>query len=252
MKILFAGPSLSGSAAPAAQRMLARRGGDLRLFGPARQGDIAWAVLAGATAIGLVDGLFEQVAAVWHKDILFALSEGVQVLGGASMGALRAAECHPFGMIGVGEIFRRYAGGELEDDDAVAQLHAPAELGYRPITEALVNVEATFAALGGAGAITAEENHRLLDVARGAFFKERTYPEIIRRAALSPAERAAEVAGMVESHRVDQKARDTLALVDALLALPSARRAAPAGWTFQATRTWLRCHTAVGEPAEHA
>ncbi|MEJ0097006.1 MAG: TfuA-like protein [Bauldia sp.] len=50
------------------------------------------AVLAGASVIGLVDGVFENVASVWHKEILYALSEGVQVFGAASMGALRAAD----------------------------------------------------------------------------------------------------------------------------------------------------------------
>ena len=43
--------------------------------------------------------------------------------GGGSLGALRAAECAHFGMIGVGEIFTRYMSGDLVDDCAVAQLH---------------------------------------------------------------------------------------------------------------------------------
>ena len=247
MKILFAGPSLSGSAALATAA--ATRGGELRVFGPAQQGDLPRAVLAGATAIGLVDGLFEQVAAVWHKDILFALSQGVAVLGGASMGALRAAECRPYGMIGVGEVFRLYARGEIEDDDAVAQLHAPAELGYRPITEALVNMEATIGALRNSGAIGADEADRLLHAARRTFFKQRTYPEIIRKAAFEPG-RAAEIARLVQVCRVDIKHQDGLALLAELLALPAARGAVPAGWAFQATRSWMQCHPARGDSAQ--
>ena len=119
--------------------------------GPARQGDIARAALEGASAIGLVDGLYEDVAAPWHKEILFALAQGVTVLGGASIGALRAAECAAFGMIGVGDIFESYVSGARVDDSDVAQLHAPAELDYAPLTEALVNVEATLAALVAGG-----------------------------------------------------------------------------------------------------
>ena len=247
MKVLFAGPSLSGSVALAEASAIRRE--ELRIFGPAQQGDLPRAVLAGATAIGLVDGLFEQVAAVWHKDILFALSQGVAVLGAASMGALRAAECWPFGMVGVGEIFRRYASGEIEDDDAVAQLHAPAELGYRPITEALVNMEATIGALCRSDAIGTDEADRLLDAARRTFFKERTYPEIISKAAIAP-RRAAEIAQLAQIYRVDIKNDDALALLAELLALPPARGAAPTGWTFQATRIWLHRHPARGDAAE--
>ena len=56
-------------------------------------------------AIGLIDGVFLDVPAVWHRELLWALSEGVHVFGAASMGALRAAELAPFGMRGVGTIF---------------------------------------------------------------------------------------------------------------------------------------------------
>ena len=149
MKALFAGPSLYGDIV--AGRIAAAP--DVVCRGPAAQGDVAAAVLDGATAIGLVDGRYEDVAAPWHKEILFALSEGVAVYGGGSLGALRAAECAHFGMIGVGEIFARYMSGDLVDDSAVAQLHAPAELDYLPLTEALVNVEATIRRLAARGLI---------------------------------------------------------------------------------------------------
>ena len=69
------------------------------------------AVSAGATVIGIVDGYFEYVAPVWHKEILYALSSGCTVLGAASMGALRACECAAFGMRGIGRIFEDYREG---------------------------------------------------------------------------------------------------------------------------------------------
>jgi hypothetical protein len=125
MKILFAGPSLYRTDWSAGR---VRDGVDCR--GPAAQGDIARAVVEGAAAIGLVDGRYEDIAAVWHKEILYAIEQGVPVFGAASMGALRAAECADFGMIGLGAVYERYRSGGLADDAAVAQLHAPAELGY--------------------------------------------------------------------------------------------------------------------------
>src|SRR3954452_8807487 len=104
MKVVFAGPSIHGLD-------LDLEGIVLR--GPAEMGDFERAVTDGATVIGLVDGHYQQVGAVWHKEILMALAAGVTVFGAASMGALRASECEAFGMIPVGDIARRYCTGEL-------------------------------------------------------------------------------------------------------------------------------------------
>ena len=65
---------------------------------------------------------------------------GVHVFGASSMGALRAAELHPFGMVGVGRVFEGYRAGVYEDDDEVAVVHASEEAGFAPLSEAMVNV----------------------------------------------------------------------------------------------------------------
>src|SRR3954466_13321669 len=92
---------------------------------PATQGDVTRAVWDGAGTIGLIDGYFENVPAIWHKEILFALSRGVHVFGAASMGALRAAELDAFGMRGIGCIYGWYAAQTIEADDEVALVHGP-------------------------------------------------------------------------------------------------------------------------------
>jgi hypothetical protein len=81
-------------------------------------------------AIGIIDGYFHRVPAVWHKEILWAMSEGIHVFGSASMGALRASELHRYGMIGVGRVFETYRDGRLEDDDEVVVMHSPESFGY--------------------------------------------------------------------------------------------------------------------------
>ncbi|RYG97907.1 MAG: antibiotic resistance protein, partial [Alphaproteobacteria bacterium] len=139
MKVVFVGPSLSNANDLS--------GHQIEIRPPAVQGDMLRAVRDGATVIGLVDGGFEYTAPVWHKEILYALSRRVAVVGAASMGALRAAECQPFGMVGVGRIFNDYASGELVDDADVALLHGPMEYGFRPITLPMVNIRATLKAL---------------------------------------------------------------------------------------------------------
>ena len=85
---------------------------------PAAQADILSAMtIHRPDVIALIDGVFGQSLSVWHKEILFALSRGVAVYGASSMGALRAAECHGFGMIPVGEVARQYIDGRLTGDD---------------------------------------------------------------------------------------------------------------------------------------
>jgi len=41
--------------------------------------------------IGVIDG-YLRWATVWHKEILWAMAEGIHVFGAASIGALRAAD----------------------------------------------------------------------------------------------------------------------------------------------------------------
>lgn len=135
-KILFAGPSIAGLTVP--------EGIDLRP--PALCGDLAALLDDPPAAVGLIDGYFKLAPSVWHKEILCLLALGVRVIGGASLGAMRAAELERFGMVGTGAIFHGYRSGLLVRDDAVMLVHAPEELGYAPLSVPLVDAE--YALLG--------------------------------------------------------------------------------------------------------
>lgn len=211
MKVVFAGPSLYGAIIDG---RIADMDG-LNLRGPAQQGDLTRALAEGARAIGLIDGLFGDVPAVWHKEILAALGAGVPVYGAASMGALRAAECAAFGMIGFGSVYAGYYSGRIVNDDAVAQLHAPAELGYAPLTEALVNVEATLDAWKERSVLTSSSILKLWHAAQTLHFSERTWESIIELADLR-GDLAASVDALSSNLKVDVKQADALALVRAL------------------------------------
>ena len=66
---------------------------DAVMLPPAQQGDVFRAVhVHRPAAIGLIDGAFAEARPVWHREILWAMSQGVHVFGAASMGALRAVE----------------------------------------------------------------------------------------------------------------------------------------------------------------
>lgn len=243
MKVVFVGPTVPDAAG--------LTDGKLTIRAPASQGDILRAVHDGAAAIGLIDGNFEYVAPVWHKEILFALSEGVAVFGSASMGALRAAECAAFGMAGIGEIYRQYATGELEDDSDVALLHAPEELGYAPLTLPLVNIRSTLRRLLEARSLSAEDAARIEEAASSVFYKERTFTAIAARASIVTSDDL-DIDRLRTSY-VDQKRLDGLELLKVLASQPDVRQIAARDWEFRSTSLWERAldyaQPSTNEPA---
>lgn len=204
MKVVFAGPSLHRYRQPGTT--------SVEMRGPAFQGDIYAAVREGANVIGIVDGFFESVSSVWHKEILYALSRGVRVFGSSSMGALRAAECADFGMVGIGDVFRAYRDGELVDDDAVALVHAPAELDFAPLTVPLVNVIWTLEDWRKRALVDPDEASGLLEAARGIFFKNRTWRTVVEQSQVTR-NRAMELIALAKTSSVDQKALDARELI---------------------------------------
>ena len=123
-----------------------------------------------------MDGVFASSPATWHKEILLALEDGITVYGASSMGALRAAELAPFGMVGVGQIYEAYQDGVYTDDDEVALLHGPARSDYRELSEAMVNIRATVAHAVACGIITAESAGRVIRARRRPFIKSVRWP----------------------------------------------------------------------------
>jgi hypothetical protein len=240
LKAIFVGPSLHRDLA-----FLRRRQDDIVWSGPARCGDIARAARSGVTAIALVDGLFDQSAAPWHKEVLYALSLGLPVAGGGSMGALRAAECDAFGMTGIGAIYKRYAKGEIVDDAEVAQLHAPEELNYLPLTEPMVNVEPTLSLLDRQGVVSAATVRSLTSAARHIHYSERTYAEIIRRSADLDPDEAQAAGSWFQSNAIDQKRLDALEVLDWLRAQPDRAPQPAHEWDFQETTQWMQLLHAI-------
>ena len=212
-RCIFVGPSLHG---------VIDRPSEIDFLPPAARGDLIRAAVGGARWIGLIDGYFGTCASVWHKEILYALSIGCHVWGGASMGALRAAECRAFGMRPVGAIASQFVSGELEDDAEVALVHGPAEADYAPFTEALVDARPTIGAMLAAGAIDRTESDNLLEAARSLHFAERT-AEAMAKVAASTYGRRKELEILYDAHRVRAKQIDALHLVTDMCAEPPER-----------------------------
>jgi hypothetical protein len=210
---------------------------------PAAVGDILRAARRrGVKRIALVDGYFERMAAVWHKELLIALERGIAVYGAASMGALRAAELHAFGMIGVGAIFAAYRRGILVADDEVAVAHLPADYDYRATSDALVNIRHALAAARGRRIITARTHDQLVALAQRRFYRERSWAQLDAdaRAAKLPTR---ELDAFARWPKPDRKAADARMLLARLVR-------DPVGITrpkLRVPRTWaLRQLDAIG------
>ena len=220
---LFVGPTLAPAGAPAAGGVVVRP--------PVAAGDIYAAVLDGASRLAIVDGFWGDRPTVRHKEILWAMRQGVPVLGAASMGALRAAELAPFGMIGVGEIFRRYATGALTRDGDVAIAHAPAALGWLPLSIAVVDVEARLgrAIAAADGPVDDGRLATWIEAARAIPLRDRTEAAVVDRwRRLDAAHRPpASLMAAVADDAFSRKRADAERLV-AELAAPSPRPATPA------------------------
>ena len=207
--LVFLGPTLPQ---PKAAALL-----PASVWPPARRGDIYRVLAEGYTTIVLIDGEFHGSPSVWQREIADALAEGAVVHGASSMGAIRAAELHSFGMIGHGKIFEWYRDGAIVADDEVALGYGPPELGYPALSEPLVNIRATLQA-ATPEVIAPEERDQLIEFIQGLYFLERSFAALIERspAAEWPAERRHRLAQFLRQGRIDQKREDAVVALTAV------------------------------------
>lgn len=208
---VFLGPSLSLGRA--------RSIVEAEFLPPVAMGDLYELVMTRAQSgdrVAIIDGVFEQVPAVWHKEVLFALTQGIHVYGASSMGALRAAELHSFGMIGVGQIFTAFSDGVLTDDDEVAMAHATGEQGYRPLSTPMVALRFALADLVSQGELTPLARDALIAHAKALYYADRSWGGTISHAkALAM---SAETVALLrtKAREPDVKASDAVMLLELL------------------------------------
>jgi len=129
----------------------------------------------------------------------------------------------------------------LEDDDEVAVLHGPEELGYPPLTEAMVNIRATLAEATRCGILAPDLAAHLTGIAKSLFYKDRTYDGVLKRAGVSgvPAGPLQALAVWLPSDRVDQKQIEAEALLAAIRAhLAATQPPLRIKYNFANTVTW--------------
>ena len=149
---------------------------------PVKRGDILKALADKPDIIGIIDGVFHQHPAVSHKEIMKALDEGVTVVGGSSMGALRASELDGLGMIGIGYVYQHYRDGLITSDDDVA-VSFESETGTL-LSEALVNVDYKLNLAVEENIIDLKTKEHIMDCAKSIYYPKRTYYNIFKKAEL--------------------------------------------------------------------
>ncbi|WP_414469598.1 TfuA-related McrA-glycine thioamidation protein [Methanobacterium sp. ACI-7] len=179
--IIFLGPSLSHGEA---LDIL-----DAEYRAPIQRGDINAVLSENPDIIGIIDGVFHQQPAVSHREILDALKKGITVIGGASMGALRASELDDFGMIGIGYVYNQYKNELIESDDDVAVIINPENM--EQLSDSLVSMEYNFKRALDKGLIDNDDFNVLLETAKSLFYPKRTYTLLLNTAPLHPAKIAA-------------------------------------------------------------
>ena len=200
--IIFTGPSLS---VEEASKIL---NADYRK--PVKRGDILTAIDDAPDIIGIIDGVFHQNPAVGHKEILEAMSKGIIVVGGSSMGALRASELNDLGMVGIGYVYNEYANGNIESDDDVA-LTFDSFTG-EAVSEALVNIDYNLNKAIEKDIITSDEKNEIISIAKSIYYPNRTYHNILNKSNLDENKKKELTDFIVKS--VDIKKQDAIAVLE--------------------------------------
>ncbi|RSN72799.1 MAG: TfuA-related McrA-glycine thioamidation protein [Thermoproteota archaeon] len=205
--VIFTGPSLSKEEA----KLIFE---NATYLPPIKRGDAEKALERGAKIIGIIDGVFHQDVAISPREIFEVLKKGVIVVGGSSMGALRAAELDEFGMIGVGKIYEMYKSGEIESDDEVALIFNP--LTLEPLSEPLINIRLTFKRILENKLIDKKTIDSLFDIAKELYFPKRNYNTILEIAVkrnIIDEITANKVYSIIQKNKIDQKRLDAIEVV---------------------------------------
>ena len=206
--LVFVGPTLAGCSEPPP--------GPWTFAPPIRRGDLCRHFAAGRRHFVILDGEFSQSLSVSVTEIRSVIEQGACVCGASSMGALRAAEAHPVGMLGHGWIFERYRSGQLIADDEVALTFDSRT--QRALTEPLVNIRWCLERSLASGVLLASEGAALLELARALPFEQRSWSALRHAASaeLGTALQRLQSFAAASFQHIDRKRLDALELLELL------------------------------------
>ncbi len=188
---MFVGPSLPANLRPAVP--------GVTYLPPAARGDVARAADS-HDEILLIDGVFDNDLAPSPKEV-YAATKSCRIYGAASMGALRAAECRPFGMIPLGIIARWYVAETVTGDDEVALLYDP--VTERALTVPLVNVRYLLRLGVRRGLLAAADARVVFSRSQAVFYADRTWDDVLEAAPAPAREDLQQLSALADLKRHD-------------------------------------------------
>lgn len=188
---------------------------DAVLRPPIRRGDLYRDRLLRFSTFLIVDGVFAQQDAIPPREVVDVIRDGATVLGAASMGALRATDCAPLGMKGIGHVHRLFRTGALNSEDEVAVIFDP-DRPFPALSGSLVNMRVALRRAVRARRMSRTEADAVLRSAAALHFSRRGWSAAFRDAGLS--NRWQDLRPFLKS--IDIKRADTELAVRRLSAMP--------------------------------
>jgi hypothetical protein len=150
----------------------------IELRPPAQRGDLDKLRLSGKRGVVvLLEGLFGASLAVTPMECRQLIDAGWQLIGASSMGALRASELWPVGMVGVGTVFSMFRVGNLRSDADVAVCYSPYD--WAEITSSIVHIRAVLAEVEMSGELSGVGARKMLIAARRIHWTDRSWESVL-------------------------------------------------------------------------
>jgi TfuA protein len=167
--------------------------------------------------VGLVDGLFLQDYPPTPIEVYQLLSnKNFHVVGGASIGALRAIELEKFGMVGIGKIFELFRNGATDADDEVAVTFQQ-EAGGDIQSEAMIDIRFNLFVAYRKKIITERVKRAIAKTAKSIYFPYRNYTHILEQTRLKFPELSTQLdsySAYINENRLSLKEQDAIKVVE--------------------------------------
>ncbi|MEL6536056.1 MAG: TfuA-like protein [Bacteroidota bacterium] len=165
---LYAGPSLT----PRSRELAAAH--HITLCPPIRRGEVDALRQQGYQGVIIIaDGIFHLHLPVGHAELRDALRSGIRIFGLSSMGAIRAYEMIPFGMVGYGRVFQYFTEFDDFQDDEVAMLHTTEE-PFKMLSEPMVHLRVAIGTWVSQNILTQAQGDEMINHFKNLYFGDRT------------------------------------------------------------------------------
>lgn len=216
--IIFIGPSLNHDKA--------RRIFQADYRAPAKKGDLMMLLTSYSNSteepnstnfVGLVDGLFLQDYPPTPIEVYQLLSnKNFHVVGGASIGALRAIELEKFGMVGIGKIFELFRNGATDADDEVAVTFQQGAGGDIQ-SEAMIDIRFNLFVACRKQIIADRVKRAIAKTAKSIYFPYRNYTHVLEQTRLDFPELSTQLdsfSAYINENRLSLKEHDAIKVVE--------------------------------------